>query len=404
MAVEVIMPKIDENMKEGKIVEWLKHEGDRVNKGDILFVIETEKVIWDVEADTSGVLSKPRATTGDVIPVGTVVAFILEPGEREPELHEVKHEAVDVSQKEGVLPVGEKGEVKKDRASRGMRASPLAKRFAREYGIDLTTINGTGGDGCITQADVERAIEARKNIASDTKTANRRTELMGLSLMRATIAKRMTQSFQHTPHFYLSLHIDATELINTRKAILEEVERLKGVRLTITDLLIKTVASALEEHPKMNVQWQEGKLLKRNEINIGIAVATKEGLIVPVVHGANQKKVSEISTLRFELVQRARERRMRPDEMKGGSITITNLGMFGIEQAISIINPPESAILAVGSIIDKPVVIDNKVCIRPLMNLTLSIDHRVLDGAMGSGFLQTVKLLTESPPDDMFII
>jgi pyruvate dehydrogenase E2 component (dihydrolipoamide acetyltransferase) len=399
MAVEVIMPKIDEDMKEGKIVDWVKHEGEMIKRGDTLFVIETEKVIWEVQAEGSGVLSKLMASVGAIVPVGRVVAYILKPGEKIPDDSGLP---IEVG---GQATAGNNHAMEKVvRTSEGVKASPLAKKIAKEYKIDIASIKGTGAGGRITERDVRKAIEAKGKKAEKTREILEAAEMFDLSPMRETIARRMTHSFSSVPHFYLSMNVDASEIINWRERLIEAIKKRMGVKLTITDLLIKIVGAALKLTPLMNVQWQKKKLLRMECINIGIAVATEKGLVVPVLRDVDKKGIAEITVDRSDLVERSRRGRLKGDEMRGGNITITNLGMFGVEQAMSIINPPESSILAVGSIIDRTVVVEKKICIKPMMNCTLSIDHRVVDGALGSRFLRTVKEFVEEPPEDLFTI
>jgi pyruvate dehydrogenase E2 component (dihydrolipoamide acetyltransferase) len=393
MAVEVILPRIDAGMIQGTIIEWRKKEGDWVEKGEILFILETEKVTFEVEAPESGILSKMMAKAGDVIPVGTVVAFILQPGE---EGHEIPAQ-LEMETKESFIPsikieVGEKLEAAKEAVS--VKASPLAKKIAKEHNIDLSMMEGTGPEGRIIKEDVMKVIEGAKKASEG---IIMQEKIIPLSSMRRTIARRMAESFQSAPHFHLSVEVDVKELSNVREKLMPSIEKILGVRLTYTDLLLKITAKALEDHPEINVTWAGDGIKQLSHINLGLAIAVQDGLIVPVIKQVNTKSLTEITGIRADFGQRAAQGKIRLDEMRGGSLTLTNLGMLGIDQFNAIINPPESSILAIGRIVDKPVAHHDQVVIRPRMNLTLSIDHRVLDGVSGSRFLQRIKELIEEP-------
>lgn len=390
MAVEVVLPKLDEAMTSGKITKWLKKEGDRVEKGAPLFEVETEKVNFEVEAEASGILSKVMAEAGDTVAIGTTIAFILKPGEKVPKVPEPAVKAKEVTQAEA--PEVTTG-------AKATKASPLAKRIAKEKNIDLSLVVGTGPRGRITKEDVLQALEEGKAVAAPP--VREVAELAGeeivpLSSMREVIARRMTESFQ-TPHFYVTVEVDTQELGKTRKQLIPIIESKTGIRLTITDLVIKMAAKALEDNPSVNCAYVDGavKLFKR--INIGLVTAVEGGLVVPVVHQANKKLLAEITQARAELVQRARNRKLTMAEMRGSTFTISNMGMFEVDQLSAILQPPEAAILAMGRIADRVVVRDGEIVIRPMMTLTLSIDHRVLDAVVGANFLQSLKNYIENP-------
>ncbi|MGB2814398.1 MAG: dihydrolipoamide acetyltransferase family protein [Dehalococcoidales bacterium] len=396
MAVAVIFPKLDEAMTSGKVVRWLKNEGDPVEKGEIILEIESEKTSFELEAEASGILSKVTAKEGDEVPIGTTIAFILKPGEEAPEVETpVKVEAKKEPPKaeartEAPKPAGESKEIK---------ASLLARNIARENNVDLSLVTGTGPGGRITKEDVLKFVEEGGAAAAPTPReapAGTEEEIVPLSTMREVIARRMTESFQ-TPHFYLTVEVDAQELQRTRQQLLPVIESKAGVRLTLTDLVVKVVAKALEKNPAINCSYADGsvKLLKR--IDIGLVTSVEGGLMVPVIRDAGTKSLAEIAQVRAELVQKARERTLTREEMAGSTFTISNMGMYDIDQFSAIIQPPEAAILAVGRITEKVVARNGEMVIRPVMNLTLSIDHRVLDGALGAQFLQTVKSYLEQP-------
>jgi len=387
MAVAIIFPKLDEAMRSGKIVRWLKNEGDRVEKGEVILEIESEKTAFEIEAETSGILSKIMAKAGDEVPVGATIAFILQPGEEAPEIPEP---VIVRAKEEKPVEAAKKTEL--------IKASPLAKNIAKEHNIDLTLVAGTGPGGRITKEDVLQALEEGKAVAPPTKEAPElaEEEIVPLSSMREVIARRMIESFQ-TPHFYLSVEVDAQELGKIRNQLIPVIESQTGIRLTLTDLILKIAAKALEDNPSLNCSYVDGavKLFKR--IDIGLVTAVEGGLVVPVICQADQKSLAEITQARAELVQKARERTLTKEEMTGSTFTISNLGMFEIDQFSAILQPPEAAILAVGRITDKPVVRNGKIVIRPMTTLTLSIDHRVLDGAIGAQFLQSLKNYIENP-------
>jgi pyruvate dehydrogenase E2 component (dihydrolipoamide acetyltransferase) len=391
MAVAVIFPKLDEAMRSGKIVKWLKNEGDRVEKGETILEIETEKTAFEIEAEISGILSKIMVKAGDEVPVGATIAFILQPGEEAPEVPEP---AIISTKKK--TPTEEPKEAKEPGE---IKASPLARNIAKEHNIDLSMVTGTGPGGRITKEDVLQAVEEGKTVTAPPTRAEPELveeEIVPLSSMREVIAQRMMESFQ-TPHFYLSVEVDTQELGKTRNRLIPIIESKTGIRLTLTDLIIKITAKTLEDNPSLNCSYVDGgvKLFKR--IDIGLVTAVEGGLVVPVIRQADKKSLAEIAQARAELVQKARERSLSKEEMKGGTFTISNMGMFEIDQFSAIIQPPEAAILAVGRIADKAVVRNGEILIRPMMTLTLSIDHRVLDGAMGAKFLQSLKHYLENP-------
>jgi len=396
MAVAVIFPKLDEAMTSGKIVRWLKSEGDPVEKGEIILEIESEKTSFELEAEASGILSKVTANEGDEVPIGTTIAFILKPGEEAPEVET----PVTAKEKEAPPKAEAKAEAPKPASeSKEIKSSPLARNIARENNVDLSLVTGTGPGGRITKEDVLKFAEEGGTVTAPTPRevpAGTEEEIVPLSTMREVIARRMTESFQ-TPHFYLTVEVDAQELQKARQQLLPVIESKTGIRLTLTDLVVKIVARALEKNPVINCSYADGsvKLLKR--IDIGLVTSVEGGLMVPVIRDADTKSLAEIAQDRTELVQKARERTLTREEMAGSTFTISNMGMYDIDQFSAIIQPPEAGILAVGRIAEKVVTRNGEMVIRPVMSLTLSIDHRVLDGALGAQFLQTVKNYLEQP-------
>ncbi len=398
MATAIILPKLDEAMVTGKITKWLKKEGDRVEKGEGIVEIETEKVTFEVEAEASGILGKVMAQEGDEVTVGTTIAFILEPGEEAPEVPEPAIAARAKAPAEAPAPAREAPVLPaapgKDRE---FKASPVARKIAQEHNIDLNTLEGTGPGGRIVREDVLRAAAERTAAPPEAKEPGlAKEELAPLSSMRKVIARRMTESFQ-APHFYLTIEVDTQEFGSTRESLLPAIEQETGIRLTVTDLLIKIVAKALEDNPAMNCTYIDGSVRLFRRIDIGLVTAVEDGLLVPVIRQANKKSLAEITRARAELTRRARAGKLGMVEMRNSTFTISNLGMFGIDQFGAILQPPEAAILAVGRIADRAVARHGKVVARPMMTLTLSIDHRVLDGVIGARFLQSLRNYIENP-------
>ena len=384
MVTEVIMPKMGQTMERGKIIKWLKKDGEEVRRGDPLLEIETDKTTIEVEARESGIL-KIIAEEGEEVPIATTIAYIIKEGETIPEGKEPKK----TPEKAEVTPV------------KRVKASPLARKIAEEKGIDLTEVQGTGPGGRITKNDVLAYLEREAEAASAEKASMESTlpeyEVVPMSSMRRAIARKMVESKTYAPHFYVTVQVDMTEAVRMRENLIPLFEAKKGVRLSFTHLLIKAVASALEKYPQLNATFEEDEIRIWKDVNIGIAVSLEDGLIVPVLRGANKLDLFEIASQASELVTKAREKRLREDEFSGGTFTISNMGAVGVDSFIAIINIPETAILATGRISDKPAVVDGELTIRKMMNMTLSADHRVVDGVTAAKFLQEIKRLLESP-------
>jgi len=406
MPTAVIMPKLGLTMVEGQIIEWRKNEGDRVEKGEILFVIETEKVTYEVEAPESGLLAKVLVPAGETRPIGETLAYIVQPGET---LAETPVKAppprsaaqVQPSPEPAVVPAGpESGGPSRESAEK-IKISPVAKKIAEEHGLDITLVKGTGPQGRIVKEDVLRAVEeAQKPVAAPPAQAAEagppRSRLVKPGGMRRTIARRMSESFQ-TPHFWMSKSAFAVRLKEARERLLPAVERDTGQRLTYTDLIVKAVARALESFPGVNAYWTAEGIEMLEEINVGLATSVPDGLIVPVIRQANLKSLAEITKIRSDLVTRGRDGKLGLDELAGSTITITNLGMAGIEYGYPIINPPEASIIALGAIKERPFVVDGQVAPLLSLNITLGIDHRILDGFIAAQFLNRVVELIEDP-------
>jgi len=394
MAAEVKVPRLGQGMESGTIVKWLKAEGDAVKKGEPLYELDTDKVTQEVEAEAAGVLIRIAVREGEV-PVGTTIAFIGEQGESVPDVSENGKLAAPAAvepKEEGKAPEPEPV-VKHEPRREGERikASPLARRIARERGLDLASIAGTGPEGRVIAEDVERAGAAPA--ARPAAAPAGKAESIPLTSIRRTIARRLAEAWQ-IPVFELQVSADMTRA-NALVAGARELH--PEVKVSVTDLLTKICASALLRHPEVNVSFTDEALLRHPSANVGIAVAAPQGLVVPVVAGADRLSLAEIAAARADLVDRSRNQKLRPDDMAGGTFTISNLGMFGVEAFIAVLNPPQAAILAVGATEDRPVVHDGEVVVRPMMTMTLTVDHRAVDGAPAAGFLRTVKAMLEEP-------
>ena len=390
MASPVKLPRLGQGMESGTVVKWLKAEGDAVAKGDLLYELDTEKVTQEVEAEVGGVLLKIAVPQGEVA-VGTTLAFIGEPGEAV----ELPEPAPDLPEPELLPPiavVAPNSPPPERAAGDRIKASPLARRLARERGIDLAAISGTGPDGRIVAEDIERtAGPPAPTPTGVTLSVSADVERVELTNVRRTIARRLTEAWE-IPVFQLVLSADmaaANQLLARRREL--DPEAL----VTVTDLLVKVCASALTRHREVNVQFTDEALLVFHAANIGIAAATDRGLVVPVVHGAEHLSLAEVSAARADVVGRARAGTLRHEDLEGGTFTISNLGMFGIDEFAAVLNPPQAAILAVGSISERAVVRDGQIVARPTMTMTLTCDHRAVDGAPAAAFLDTVKAMLE---------
>ena len=390
MATEVKLPRLGQGMESGTIVRWLKSEGEQVSKGEPLYELDTDKVTQEVEAEASGVLLKIAVNEGEV-EVGRTIAFIGKEGES------VAVEAVGAPKppkEEASAPVEKAAEPEpQPTTSNGrVKASPLARRLARERGIDLASVRGTGPEGRIVAEDVERS-EVQPARAPVAAAPSGEVTSTPLSNVRKTIARRLTEAWT-VPAFMLTVSADMTR---ANELVVRRRELEPDVRVTVTDVLTRVCAQALVRHPGMNVQFTNEALLSFPNANVGIAVAAPQGLVVPVVHNAEQLSLTQIATVRGDLVGRARDGKLRAEDIDGGTFTISNLGMFGVEQFTAVLNPPQVAILAVGAVKDEAVVRDGDLDVAPIVHLVLTCDHRAIDGADGASFLQTLVALIEQP-------
>lgn len=403
MANVELMPKLGMTMTSGKITKWLKKEGDKVEQGEPLLEIETDKVTMEEEATYSGVLLKILAKEGETVPVNQPIAIIGQQGENVEDL--LKQSNIIEEQKEPQQ--NEPIEETKKPISQGEqtsiptkpRATPVARKIAKEYDIDLTQIKGSGPSGRIQRKDVEEYLKNLQQRKLPTQEEPKPkpvsyTRTIPLTGMRGIIASKMKQSVNTAPHYYVTMDINMEEVLKLRETLSEKVQNAK---ISINTFIIKAVALAIKKYPIINSFVDNDQIILKDQINIGLAVALEEGLIVPVIREADKKGLSEIAYEERQLIEKAREGKLTPDEYNGGSFTISNLGMFDVTTFTAIINQPEVAILAVGKIIPTPVVEDGEIKIKPMMKATLSSDHRVIDGAVAAKFLKKIKEILEDP-------
>ena len=407
MATEIKLPRLGQGMESGTIVKWLKSEGDQVEKGEALYELDTDKVTQEVEADASGVLLKIAVAEGEV-PVGRTIAVIGEQGESvevgEDEQEEGSPARAREQERERGREASTQGEmseqvtqIREPQSGNGrVKASPLARRIARERGVDLRNVAGTGPEGRVVAEDVERAAAtgAPAPATPALTLPQQDVEIEQLSSMRKTIARRLTEAWQ-APVFQLGITVDMGRALEVRKGLVDL--QGDGAKPTVSDLLTKVCAMALVRHRAVNALYKDEAIELHPSANIGIAVAIPNGLVVPVIPSCERKTIAEIAAARAELVDRARSGKLQQGDLDGGTFTISNLGMFGIERFVAVLNPPQAAILAVGSTEEKPVVVDGEVVVRPRMELTLTCDHRAIDGATGARFLGDVKAFLEEP-------
>ncbi len=393
MPISVVMPALEMAQETGKLVSWLKQEGDAVAKGDMLLEIETDKAVMEVEAAADGVLAGITGAVGTDIPVGQTIAWILAPGEQVPVSvtsapAEVKTPAAESKSQRVVDPMP---------ASTG-QISPKARRLAKEAGIDLGSVHGTGPGGEILMADIQAHLDGGGThgdaSASGKQDGSARETLSSIGKL---MAERTTQSWTSVPHFFLRRDVDATALNAARAKQGPAIETSHSVKLTHTDLLVALVARTLAKHPRVNASWIEDGIQLNSEINVSIAMAVEGGVVSAVVPNADRSSLGEIAKQRHDLTERARANRLRPADLTGGTFTISNLGMFDIDSFSAIITPPQAAILAVGRIADRVIPVNGVAEVRPVLSLTLSSDHRVLDGAKAAVFLRDLAQAIEDP-------
>ena len=425
MATEIIMPKVDMVMESGTFVEWLAKEGDRVEKGQPLFVIMTEKAAIEIEAPASGILSDVRAKPDDVIPVTQTIAYILDPGEKLPSSAPRIASTADGGQvpssagnplpslaAENLAP-----STQPELSFGNVRATPVARRMAAHLGVELIAIQGHGPKGRVHKSDVlraadQKALPAVENTPTPLSISPplpafpdlkiplpdaRQKKIISLTGPRKIIAERMAYSAMVEPHITLTVSVDMTEAARLRSRVQKRLEDKTGYRLSFTAIIARVVAKVLGSHPLLNASLAEDKIIAWEDVHLGIATHIDDYLVVPVIREAQTKTLEQVLSNLGDLVERARSKKLSPAEMSGSTFTISNLGMFGIESFTAIINPPESAILAVGAIVDTYVKVDGVMVERPVMKMTLSADHRVVDGVAAAHFINEVKSTLENP-------
>ena len=418
LAIKVIMPALGMAQETGKLVSWLKQEGELVSKGEAIMEIETDKATVEIEATATGVLSGVSAQEGEEIPVGSIIAWILAPGEELPktvstlqakpdqtaaleEVHPINvspvaqkvatEHGIDLTKvktdgrrikKADVLALIEQEQLSPIRA-RLTPASPQARRLAKERSIDITSIIGSGPDGAVITTDILSTETSPRQVG----------ETIPVNTIWGIMADRVTKSWTEAPHFYLMREVNAERLIDWRQGLLER----SAIKFTYTDLIIRLLATALKQHPRVNTSWEKDKIRINQEINIGLAVAIENGLIVPVIHQANQLTLQQIAERRLDIINRAQNNKLLPADLQNGTFTFSNLGMYGVDAFIPIINPPQAAILAVGRIMKRVVPVKDQPTVQSRIMLTISFDHRAVDGARGAEFLDTLANLIEEP-------
>ena len=392
MVTEVKMPRLGVTMKQGTIGKWLKKEGDRVEKGDVLFEVETEKLTKRVEASACGVLRKIVFPEKRTVPVATTIALLGEPDEPLPEVLESVPGALGMSPTEH-LKTAESAKPAIE-TSKDIRVSPVARKLAQEYGIDVTGIQGTGPGGRIVREDILKTVAASR---AEPVSFAKGIEVQPISTIRRVTAERMSKSHLTAAHVTITNEVDVTEMMRLRQAMLPEIERAAGVRISYNDMIVKAVSKALNEYSYLNSTLDEDCIKISRDIHIGIAVSLDQGLMVVVIRDADKKSLVEISKATKELVDKARQGTISLDEVSGSTFTITNLGIFGVEIFTPIINFPETAILGIGRIAEKPVVMEGQIVVRSMMYLSLSFDHRIIDGAPAAKFLERIKQILENP-------
>ena len=434
MATEVQLPALSPTMTEGKIVKWLKKEGDTVSSGEAIAEVETDKSNLEVESFDDGVLLKILVPEGETGKVGAPIAVIGAKGEKvvasvpkpaaaaappgapakpaPPPAPEPRREAPPAQKPAGpaqVVPIRRAEEPARVEDNGRLRASPLAKRMARDEGLDLSAVQGSGPSGRIIKRDVEAAIGQGQAAAAPAPAGRgpapapvpifgrREAEVLPVSGMRKIIGQRMAEVKPGVPHFYVTVDIDMEEALKVR-----EQAKAAEIKVSVNDLIVKAAAVALRRQPKVNVSLQGDRILQYHTVDVGIAVAIEDGLITPVIRDADLKSLGTISAESRELAERARRKALKPEEYSGGSITVSNLGMFGVDSFIAVINPPQASIVAVGAVAERAVVREGKVVVRRTMSATFSGDHRIVDGALGAQYLQELKTLLEQPTRLLF--
>jgi pyruvate dehydrogenase E2 component (dihydrolipoamide acetyltransferase) len=390
MAISVVMPALELTQETGKLVSWLKHDGDQVAKGEPLLEVETDKAVVEVEAPAEGILAGIKALPGAVIPVGEIIAWIVSPGESAP--------SRSASGNSGSTPArttSQQSQLVSSASTQSPRdsapqISPKARRLAKEQGIDIKRLTGSGPGGEILASDIAAAAKSQS-------TPPVAPAAEKLSSVARLVAERTTQSWTTVPHFFVLREMDAAALLDSREQLSPAIEKVRGVRPTHSDLLIALVARVLAKHPRLNASWTGDGIRLNPEINVALAIAIEDGVVAPVIHRADAADLGEIAVKRRDLADRARAGRLRPSDLSGATFTISNLGMYGVDAFSALVSPPQAAILAVGRIGDRVVPVNGAPAVRPIVMMTLSCDHRVVDGARAASFLNDLTGALQEP-------
>jgi pyruvate dehydrogenase E2 component (dihydrolipoamide acetyltransferase) len=398
MAISVVMPALEMAQETGKLLAWRKKEGERVTKGEPLLEIETDKAVVEVEAPGDGVLAGVTANVGAVIPVGETIAWLVAPGEQPP----AKTASAAAGARAGsgaARPVAAAAAAQAGRqpSAAASQISPKARRLAKELGVDIGQIRGTGPDGTITSEDVQGFADRKSASGATGAAVMAPAGVETLSQIARLMAERTTQSWTSVPHFFLVREVDASGVVAMQARVSGEMGTAQSASPTITDLLIALVARVLAKHPRMNSSWTGEGIRANPDVNISVAMAVKDGVVGAVIHKADKLRLAEISLQRRELTERARAGRLRPADISGGTFTLSNLGMYKVDAFSAIITPPQAAVLAMGTIAERVVAVDGKPGVRPMMTMTLSSDHRVVDGARAAEFLSELADAIQNP-------
>ena len=389
MAISVVMPALELTQETGKLVAWRKSEGEPVAKGEVLLEVETDKAVVEIEAAADGILAGVSAAAGDVIPVGKTIAWIISPGEALPKEDASRDSGRPVAA--GRTQLGHSAPAPSEPRPGAAKISPKARRLAREHNVDITRVHGTGADSEILASDILALAE------SSSKQEPARAELKPLSSVARLMAERSTQSWTTVPHFFAVREIDASPLVEALEKFRASADKTAGVRVTHTDLLVSLVARVLLRHPRMNSSWAGQGIRHNKDVSIALAMAVDDGVVTGVIQNADKLDLSQLAVQRKGLAERAKAGQLRPADIAGATFTISNLGMYQVDAFTAIIVPPQAAILAVGSISDRVVPIGGQSAIRPMMTLTLSSDHRVIDGVRAAQFLNDLAEAIDDP-------
>jgi pyruvate dehydrogenase E2 component (dihydrolipoamide acetyltransferase) len=392
MAFSVVMPALEMAQETGKVLAWRKKEGDRVSKGEPLLEIETDKAVVEVEAPADGILAGVKATEGSEIPVGRTIAWIVAPGESAPVETDSGTPVARAGSRAKASPTPSIVPSRANERAASARISPKARRLAQELGIDIANLRGSGAEGEILASDIQAATHQSANSASEPP-----ANLEIPTSLGRIMAERTSQSWTTVPHFFVTREVDATALNQCRERLVPEIERSQNVRITHTDLLVALVARVLLKHPRLNASWSPEGIHLHPHVHMGVAIAVNDGVVAAVIQNAHTASLAEIAIQRRALAERARAGKLKPVDIADATFTISNLGMYQVDQFSAIITPPQAAILAAGSIVDRVVAVDGKPAVRPVMTLTVSCDHRVADGARAALFLKDLAEAAQNP-------